>query len=78
MFLSELLSKIVHIQASEDEKGEKYSLVKHHLMDIREALEKAERALEEGNGREVLDNVVIIQSSALDAEELITERKPKL
>lgn len=78
--LTNLLKTIVKSQNANLKEADDNmrSLVEHHLDDIEEALQKAFQALEVGNYKEVVDNVVIIQSSSMDAEELITGRKPEL
>lgn len=70
------------MESSSEERGEekdaKYELIKHHLEDIKEALSKCHGALELGDMDELKDNIVILQSGALDVEELITGEEPEL
>lgn len=61
-----------------DERDSKRELIKHHLDDIKEALAKCHGALEFGDMDEFRDNIAILQSSALDAEELATGESPQI
>ncbi len=62
----------------EEESKSQMQMVRHHLDDMKEALVKCFNALEAGDRREVLDCAAIIQSSATDVEELISEKETKL
>lgn len=55
-----------------------FEVLKHHLDDIKESLMLCYEALSSKNQKEILDNLAILQSSALDAEEIITGKKPKI
>lgn len=59
-------------------ENEQIQLIKHHLDDIREALEDAYSYLEDGNLQEVKDNIIIIQGSSIDAEQIITGQIPQV
>lgn len=55
-----------------------FEVLKHHLDDIKEALQLCYKSMSKKNTKEVLDNLAILQSSALDAEEIITGSKPQV
>lgn len=76
MFLGKVLAEIIKEQ---NEGGDdQTALILHHFDDLKQALIKAKKAFNEGNVSEVLDNIVIVQNSAIDIEELITGKEPEL
>lgn len=76
MFLGKVLAEIIKEQ---NEGGDdQTALILHHFDDLKQALIKAKKAFSEGNVSEVLDNIVIVQNSAIDIEELITGKEPEL
>jgi len=59
----------------EEEPKSQMQMVRHNLDDMKEALVKCFNALEAGDRREVLDCAEIIQSSAADVKELVSEKE---
>lgn len=62
----------------EKKKSQKYDLILHHLTDIEQALKKCRKALENDDDAEIVDNAVLMQSGAMDVEELVTGKKVKI
>lgn len=79
MKLTRIIREMVNTDHESQLKEKDLDLVlKHHLDDIREALDKAEEAFIRQDLKEVVDNIIIVQSSSLDVEQLITGKEPKL
>lgn len=61
------------------EEGEtEDALIQHHLEDAKKALMKCIKSLKTEDWSELVDGAVLLQSAAIDIEELVTGKEPEL
>lgn len=70
--------KAISEQSRNDYSPKDEPLILHHFNDLEKAFKKCLISFQKGDYQEAVDNIVLVQSAALDIEEILTNKKPKI